>query len=81
MADPNDKELSALAEPAGLAHVYLVPREALAREPRPRRIDGLPVSAIAAHPTRDDVVYVTTGPPSLLQFTGEALLEEADWYD
>jgi hypothetical protein len=67
--------LNNLAEPTKLAGVYLAP-SVLLDEPRSAwLIDGRPVRAIAPHPERDDVVYLTTESPELLDFLPDPALE------
>lgn len=73
--------LEALAQPSGLPDVFMIQ---LASQddiddlfddlPPPPLLFGRPITAAAAHPDFEDVIYVTTGPPEALLFLPDAAL-------
>lgn len=73
------KKLEDALEPTGIADVYVVPREVLARDPRPALINGLLITAVGPHPDLEDLAYVTTGPAALLDFLPDGWWELSAW--
>jgi hypothetical protein len=55
--------------------VYLLPRVELNKYAPPWFIDGRPIRALAPHPERPDLVYVTNEHPALLSFLDEPYVE------
>ncbi|MBK8916144.1 MAG: hypothetical protein IPM64_16375 [Phycisphaerales bacterium] len=74
---PDPLEAEALAGP--LPRVFILPRRQLVAAPRPARIGGESITFVAPHPAADDLVYVTTGPPALLDFLPDPAVEIEDW--
>lgn len=75
MAASSSAPLEASAAATPMPGVYIVPLHALDPDAVVHFIDGRPVTAIAAHPTVDDLVYVTTATPELLTFLSEQVQE------
>jgi hypothetical protein len=77
MAAGSSPQLEQAAQATGMPLVYLAPRTSLDPDARVHIIDGRPVTAIAAHPTADDLLYLTTGHPELLA----SLADQASEWD
>lgn len=67
--------LDDFAQPAGMAGVYLLPREEFDWDSGPPTIDERPVTAVAPHPDADDLLYLTTEHPETLAFLPDPVVE------
>lgn len=63
------------SDPADPASVYVVPIDELHKYAPPWFIEGRPIRALAAHPERDDLVYLTTDAPDSLAFLPDHYVE------
>jgi len=62
-------------EPAGAGGVFVLPVEELNKYALPWVIDDRPVRALAPHPDRDDLVYLTIEHPEVLAFLQTPITE------
>ena len=62
-------------EPDGMAGVYVVTADQLARQCDGGTINGRPIRAWAPHPDHAEWIYVTTEHPETLAFLPEPYLE------
>lgn len=75
---PGNHQLEKVVIPTSQPRVYLVAVAEIDPGGPPLLIDGRPVTAVAPHPEREDLVYLTTDVPETLDFLPDPITELAD---